>query len=51
MKGKYHEEKLTRLEETRKSALEMAQEEDEKKKESSEVTQEVIPAGYQGSIG
>jgi hypothetical protein len=30
-----HEERLTRLEETRQPALEMAQEENEKKKESS----------------
>jgi len=32
----YHEEKLTRLEETRQSALEMAQEENETTKESTE---------------
>jgi len=35
---KNHEKKLTRLEETRQPALEMAQEEDEKKKESSKAT-------------
>jgi len=50
---KYHEEKLTRLEETRQPALEMAQEEDEKKKESCEATQEVmtVERSEQGSIG
>jgi len=41
VKRKYHEKKLTRLEKTRQPALEMAQEENEKKKESSKVTQEV----------
>ncbi|MCB5279856.1 MAG: hypothetical protein LHW59_10100 [Candidatus Cloacimonetes bacterium] len=51
MKRKYHEEKLTRLEKTRKSALEMAQEKNEKKKESSEDAQEVTLTGYQGSVG
>ena len=40
--GKDHnEEKLARLEETRQPALEMAQEEDEKKKESTEDAQTV----------
>jgi len=51
VKRKYHEKKLTRLEETRQSALEMAQEKDEKKKESSEVTQEVTLTVATGSIG
>jgi hypothetical protein len=37
-----YEEKFTRLEETRKPALEMAQEEDEKEKESSEDAQGLI---------
>lgn len=37
-----HEEKLARLEETRQPALEVAQEEDEEKKESGEDAQEVI---------
>ncbi len=37
-----HEEKLARLEETRQPALEVAQEEDEEKKESSKDAQEVI---------
>jgi hypothetical protein len=42
VKRKYHEEKFTRLEKTRKSALEMAQEKNEKKKESGKDAQEVI---------
>ena len=48
-----NEERLTRLEETRQPALEVAQEEDEKKKESSEDAQEVIATRYhtQGGIG
>jgi len=51
--GNHHEERLTRLEETRQPALEVAQEEDEKKKESSEDAQEVIATRYhtQGGIG
>ena len=40
-KENINEEKFTRLEETRQSALEMAQEEDEKKKESTEDAQTV----------
>jgi len=39
---KDHEEKLTRLEETRQSALEVAQEKDAEKKESSKDAQEVM---------
>ena len=48
-----HEEKLARLEETRQPALEMAQEENEEKKESSEDAQEVIATRFhaQGGIG
>ena len=42
----HHEEKLARLEETRQPALEMAQEENEKKKESSKDAQEVIATRY-----
>jgi len=50
-KEKY-EEKFTRLEKTRQSALEMAQEEDEKTKESSEDAQEVRFTPYKrGGIG
>jgi len=49
-----HEEKLARLEETRQPALEMAQEENEKKKESSKDAQEVIATRihtHTGGIG
>ena len=50
--GKDHnEEKLARLEETRQPALEMAQEENEKKKESSKDAQEVIAARNSRSRG
>jgi len=41
-KENINEEKFTRLEETRQPALEMAQEEDEKKKESTEDAQTVM---------
>jgi hypothetical protein len=39
---KYHEEKLTRLEETREPALEMAQEKNAETEESTEDAQAVI---------
>ena len=49
--GSHHEERLTRLEETRLPALEMAQEENEKKKESSKDAQEVIRVSLSHSTG
>jgi hypothetical protein len=49
-KENINEKKFTRLEETRQSALEMAQKEDEKKKESTEDAQAVILI-HNGGIG